>query len=341
MWEGTKTHMNTMLERLYTRMSTVLVWSDELITAMIVTFFAWWHILVEWPPWSAKTLAATTFAWCIKGYYNRIQFTPDLLPSDITGGRLFNQKTWSFETYQGPIMTNILLADEINRAPATVQSALLQAMAEWTVMVGLEQFVLPSPFFVIATQNPYLYEGTYPLSEAQTDRFLCAVQVWYWSVATEIEILNRHWSITKSQQDKSDDQWAFIAESDCIEAQSMIDEVYAHPSLVEYIARCIDASRNLNEYSLWDRSQYLQAWLSSRAGIGLMRCAKVYARREWRSYILPEDVKQCMMWVCSHRVRLSYAAAWTQYTAQAFIQDLIDAVPLVVTWKVWWFEPHA
>ena len=192
----------------------------------------------------------------------------------------------------------------------------------------MSKCTLPSPFFVIATQNPMLYEWTYPLSEAQTDRFLCAVSVWYWTVDHEIEILWRHWWVSLPRPTPTDTPTPHLTPQDCQAVQQEIDKIYTHPTLIEYIARCVDASRNPDQYELQDWSSYINQWLSSRAWIGLLRCAKVYAWREWRWYVLPEDVKQCMMRVCAHRIRLSYAAVWSSISAQQFIHDLIETVPL-------------
>ena len=315
------------IDALYTQMSETIVANQELLSVLILSYIAWGHILVQWPPWTAKTLTAKTFAGLVGESFSRIQFTPDLLPSDITWWRLFNQKTWEFEEYLGPISAWVVLADEINRAPATVQSALLQAMAEWTVTIWSTQYTLPDWFFVIGTQNPTSYEWTYPLSQVQTDRFLCMVDLTHLGREDEIGVLTKYWSVGEDPTSRSANQWNRLISYDQLkQIRVEVEQVYTHPTLIEYVASLLDASRTLKPYGLNDRTPYLSWWFSSRAWLGLLRTAKVYARWEWRDYCMPEDITQCAAWVLPHRVSLSYQAVWTDWTPKRFVYELLERV---------------
>jgi len=308
------------VDNLRAEMGKVIVGQSYLIDRLILGLLANGHILIEGVPGLAKSLAVQVLARTINTSYQRIQFTPDLLPADLLGTLVYNPKTGDFSTKKGPIFSNIILADEINRAPAKVQSALLEAMQEHQVTIGLETFPLSEPFMVLATQNPIEQEGTYPLPEAQVDRFMLKLILDYPNKKEEKEIMNRM-AVTDYEL-----QVQAVVESDeIIKAREVVNRIYIDEKVKDYILDIVFASREPEQYGL-DIKDYIQYGASPRATIYLTVAAKAYAFIKGRGYVTPQDVKTVGRDVLRHRVIVSYEAEAEDLTSEDIIRKIFDQV---------------
>ena len=302
-------------------MSSIIAGQSELMNKLIIAMLADGHILLEGLPGLAKTLMVKTLSDSIDTNFQRIQFTPDMLPADLLGTLVYNQKTGDFDIKKGPIFSNIILADEINRSPAKVQSALLEAMQERQITIGEETFLLDKPFLVMATQNPIEQEGTYPLPEAQVDRFLFKLIVKYPSLDDERIILRKN---SKSYQ--LEDVKSIVKANDIINAQKVIEEIYVDEKVEDYILNLIFATRDPSNNGLEDLSNIIDFGASPRATINLVRAAKARAFIEGRGYITPEDIRSIGADVLRHRIILSYEAEAEELTTEDVIQRLFEVV---------------
>ncbi|ANF22375.1 AAA family ATPase [Thermococcus piezophilus] len=293
-----------------------IVGKDEVLKLILTTILADGHILLEDLPGLAKTLMAKSFAKALGVDFKRVQFTPDLLPSDILGVSVFNQKTLEFEFKKGPIFTNILLADEINRAPPKTQSALLEAMQERQVTVEGKTYELPKPFIVIATQNPIEQEGTYPLPEAQLDRFLVRLRVGYPSKGEEIEILRRRMARKKEEVDIN----SILTPEEVVEMQRAIEDVYVSDAILEYITDIVIATRE-------DRKE-IEVGASPRGSLALLKLSRAYAALGGRDYVIPDDVKEIAVPALSHRFILKRELWYTKVSQESIMEKLIERVPV-------------
>ena len=308
------------MERILYEVKRIVVGQDHFLERVLVAILAQGHLLVEGVPGLAKTLTVKTLARTIRGTFKRIQFTPDLVPADLVGTRIYNQKTGEFNTSLGPVFANLLLADEINRAPAKVQSALLEVMQECQVTIAGETHRVPEPFLVMATQNPIETEGTYPLPEAQVDRFMMKVLVGYPSEEEEFVIVER---VTGAAQEV-----AAVATTDELAAlQRECRTGYVDPSLMQYAVRLVAATRNPERYGIKDIARYITYGASPRATIHLIEGARALAFLRGRAYVLPEDVSDLAPDVLRHRLSLSYEALADALTADALIQRIMQHVP--------------
>ena len=301
-----------------------IVWQDDLIKSMIIWLLAKWHILIEWVPGLAKTLTIDTLSKTLDLGFNRVQFTPDLLPSDLVWTEIYNAKTWEFLIKKWPIFNNFILADEINRAPSKVQSALLEAMAEKHITIWKETFDLEEPFIVLATQNPIEQSGTYRLPEAQLDRFMMKVNVEYGSKENEIEMykkLNNDYENIKVNK--------ILNKKQIKEIQSLLSEIYVSDNIYEYVSDIIEATRTPEKYGLENIWEYLSYGISPRWGLSLISWAKVLALMDSRSFVTPEDIKQIAMNVLSHRLSLNYEAVVNDVTNIDIIKQILDGVKVV------------
>ncbi len=299
----------------------IIVGQRYLIERLLVGILANGHILVEGVPGLAKTLSIKTLAQAINTKFQRIQFTPDLLPADLIGTLIYNPKEGIFTTKKGPIFANIILADEINRAPAKVQSALLEAMQERQVTIGENTFKLDEPFLVMATQNPIEQEGTYPLPEAQIDRFMLKVNIIYPNIEEEHKILKR-----MGFTNKNNDVNPVINSKDIISARKVIDEIYMDEKLEKYILDIVFATREPKKYKLAELSGLIQYGASPRATIYLSLAAKAYAFIQNRGYVTPQDVKSIGPDVLRHRVIVSYEAEAEEKTSDDIIKRIFDEI---------------
>jgi MoxR-like ATPase len=313
----------TPMERVLYEVKKVIVGQDHLLERLIVALLARGHILVEGVPGLAKTMAIKTLAEAIGGEFKRIQFTPDLVPADLVGTRIYNQKTGEFNTSLGPVFTNLLLADEINRAPAKVQSALLEVMQERQVTIGRDTFKVPDPFLVLATQNPIETEGTYPLPEAQVDRFMLKVLVGYPSQTEEFVIVERMTGLLQGVQ-------KVLTSEQLLGLQLEADRVYIDPALIEYAVRMVSATRNPQDYGLKELAHYVTFGASPRASINLILTARALAFVRGRDYALPQDVLDMVLDVMRHRLVLSYEALSDNITADFVLQKILDRIPIPV-----------
>jgi MoxR-like ATPase len=298
----------------------VIVGQDELIDGLILALLCNNHVLIEGVPGLAKTLSVTTLARMLQASFQRIQFTPDLLPADVIGTLIYNPKTGDFTTKKGPVFANIILADEINRAPAKVQSALLEAMQERQVTIGDGTYPLDDPFLVMATQNPIEQEGTYPLPEAQVDRFMFKIRVSYPNKAEEHEILKK-----MARTNPSVDIAPILTPADVKRLRALSDEIYMDEKIEEYIVSLVEASRNPEAYKLNIR-QYIRYGASPRASIYLAMASKANALIEGRGYVTPQDVKTIAMNVLRHRVILTYEAEAEEKTSEDIIEMILQTV---------------
>jgi MoxR-like ATPase len=309
------------LEEVLYRVKRVIVGQDVLLERMVVALAARGHLLVEGVPGLAKTLAVKTFAGALGVEFQRIQFTPDLVPADIVGTRIYNQKRGEFEVSLGPIFANLVLADEVNRAPAKVQSALLEAMQERQVTIGRETHPLPSPFLVMATQNPIESDGTYPLPEAQVDRFMLKVLVDYPSATEEFVIVERMVAgLETVQQTMSVEQLRQL--------QDAVRTVYVDPSLIEFAVAVASATRHPELVGLPELSPYITFGVSPRASINMVIAAQALALVRGRQYVLPEDLLTMAPDVLRHRLVLSYEALADDVTAQNVIDAVLNTIPV-------------
>ena len=303
--------------------SQVIVGQNELIDKILIGMLANGHILLEGVPGLAKTLTVNTLAKSINTSFQRIQFTPDMLPADLIGTLIFNQKTSGFETRKGPIFSNIILADEINRAPSKVQSALLEGMQERQVTIGESTYKLGNPFLVLATQNPIEQEGTYPLPEAQIDRFMMKLKVDYPDKDEERQILRSSARTDIVKQKKST-----IKATSIIKAQKAINDIYVDEKVEDYVLNLVFATRNPTKHGLEDLSQLIQYGASPRATINLILASKARAFLEGRGYITPEEVRYIGIDVLRHRIILTYEAEAEELTSEDIIQRLFDFIEI-------------
>lgn len=309
------------MERVLYEVKKVIVGQDHLLERLVVALLARGHILVEGVPGLAKTMTIKTLARTISGEYQRIQFTPDLMPADLIGTRIYNQKTGEFGTSLGPVFANLLLADEINRAPAKVQSALLEVMQEHQVTIGRQSYPVPSPFLVMATQNPIESEGTYPLPEAQVDRFMLKVIIGYPSATEEFVIVERMIGALQDVQ-------AVLDADDLAKLQVRADSVYVDPALIEYSVNLVTATRQPDKCNLNELEPYIQYGASPRASINMILAGRALAFVRGREYALPQDVRDVALDVLRHRIVLSYEALSDDVTSDQIVEKLMKAVPM-------------
>ena len=312
---------SNFIDNLKQGMSQVILGQEELVNKILISMLANGHILLEGVPGLAKTLMVKTLAKLIETNFQRIQFTPDMLPADLLGTLIYNQRTGEFDTRKGPIFSNIILADEINRSPAKVQSALLEAMQERQVTIGENTFVLDVPFLVMATQNPIEQEGTYPLPEAQVDRFMFKLIVDYPDRSSERLVLRQN---TKSFN--IDEINSIISPNDILDAQSVIHDIYVDEKVEDYVLNLIFATRNPDSHGLSDLEGIIDFGASPRATINLVRAAKARAFTEHRGYITPEDIRYIGADVLRHRVILTYEAEAEEITPEDVIQRLFEVI---------------
>ncbi|MFN8518060.1 MAG: AAA family ATPase [Chloroflexota bacterium] len=311
------------VERVLYEVKRVIVGQDHLLERLLVALLARGHILVEGVPGLAKTMAIKTLADTIGGRFRRIQFTPDLVPADLVGTRIFDQKAGEFTTWLGPVFANLLLADEINRAPAKVQSALLEVMQEHQVTIGLETHRVPDPFLVLATQNPIESEGTYQLPEAQVDRFMLKVLVGYPSPSEEFVIVERQIGPPLAAQ-------PVLTAAQLGDLQRQADAVYVDPALIEYAVRMVSATRAPEQHGIRELGRYITFGASPRASINLILSAKALAFVRGRDYALPQDVLDMALDVLRHRLVLSYEALTDDVTADDLLRTIIARIPIPV-----------
>ncbi len=316
----TSNNHRPMEEVLY-EVKKIIVGQDRLLERLVVALLARGHILVEGVPGLAKTMAIKTLAASIGGQFQRIQFTPDLVPADLVGTRIYNQKTGEFNTSLGPVFTNLLLADEINRAPAKVQSALLEVMQERQVTIGRETHQVPNPFLAMATQNPIESEGTYPLPEAQVDRFMLKVLVKYPSQTEEFVIVERMSGPLQVVQQVIDTR-------QLLDLQKEADAVYVDPALIEYAVKLVTATRNPRLVGQNELAPFILYGASPRAPINLILAGRALAYIRGRSYALPQDVRDLALDVIRHRMILSYEALVDNITADDILKRILDALPM-------------
>ena len=301
-------------------MNQVIVGQRHLIDSLLISLLSGGHILLEGVPGLAKTLAIKTLSQLIDVRYNRIQFTPDLLPADVIGTQIYSQKDESFHVKKGPVFANFVLADEINRAPAKVQSALLEAMQEHQVTIGDTAFTLPDPFLVMATQNPVEQEGTYMLPEAQVDRFMLKVIIDYPTIEDEKLI------VRENLQDKMPEVKSIVSANDIFDARKIVEEVYLDDKILQYIADVVFATRYPERYQLSDLKQMITFGGSPRASINLAKASRAYAFVKHRGYVVPEDVRAVAYDVLRHRIGLSYEAEATNLTAEEVVREVLNKV---------------
>jgi MoxR-like ATPase len=311
------------MERVLYEVKKVIVGQDHLLERLIVALLARGHILVEGVPGLAKTMAIKTLAEAIGGEFKRVQFTPDLVPADLVGTRIYNQKTGEFNTSLGPVFTNLLLADEINRAPAKVQSALLEVMQERQVTIGRESFKVPNPFLVLATQNPIETEGTYALPEAQVDRFMLKVLIGYPNSTEEFVIVERMTGVLQAVQ-------KVLTTDQLVELQKKVDQVFVDPALIEYSVKMVTATRQPKDVNLKELEHYILYGASPRASINLILTGRALAFVRGRDYVLPQDVLDMALDVMRHRLVLSYEALSDNVRGDEILKKIIDRIPVPV-----------
>jgi MoxR-like ATPase len=309
------------LERVMFEVKRVIVGQERMVERMMVGLLAQGHCLLEGVPGVAKTLAVETLAKTVSGTFARLQFTPDLVPSDIVGTRIYRTGSERFDTELGPIMANFVLADEINRAPAKVQSALLEVMAERQVSIGGERFVVPSPFLVLATQNPIESEGVYPLPEAQRDRFLMKINVDYPTMAEEREIVYRMGVDPPVAN-------PVISTTELLRLQATSGRVFVHHAIVDYVVRLVVATREPARHGMADVAQWIAYGASPRASLGLIAAGRAMALLRGRDYVLPQDVLDIATDVLPHRMVLSYDAIADGITAAQATRRVLQTIPL-------------
>jgi MoxR-like ATPase len=308
------------MEHLLYEVKKVVVGQDHFLERVLVALLAGGHLLVEGVPGLAKTLTVNTLARALQGKFRRIQFTPDLLPADLIGTRTYSQKSGEFSTALGPVFTNLLLADEINRAPAKVQSALLEVMQEYQVTIAGETHPVPAPFTVIATQNPIETEGTYPLPEAQVDRFMMKVLVGYPTEEEEFVIVERMTGPRSAV-------CAVTTTEELLAAQRTVRTLYVDPALITYAVRLVGATRHPGRVGLKDLAPMIQFGASPRASIYLIECGRALAYLRGRDYVLPEDVTDIALDVMRHRIVLSYEAMAEGLSADELLGRLMRSIP--------------
>lgn len=311
----------TLLERALFEVKRVIVGQDRMVERMVVALLARGHCLLEGVPGVAKTLAVDTLATVVGGSFGRVQFTPDLVPADIMGTRIYRQSSEKFDVELGPVFVNFLLADEINRAPAKVQSALLEVMSERQVSIGGETHRVPDPFLVMATQNPIEQEGVYPLPEAQRDRFLMKIVVGYPTAAEEREIVYRM-GVAPPEPD------SVFTTADLVALQRKADQVFVHNALIDYAVRLVLATRSPAEHGLPDVAHHIQYGASPRASLGLVRATRALALLRGRDYALPQDVQDIAPDILRHRLVLSYDALADEVPPDHIVGRVLATIPL-------------
>jgi MoxR-like ATPase len=311
---------SAFIDLLMQEIGKVIVGQKAMVERLIVGLLGNGHILLEGVPGLAKTLAIKSLASAMKAKYQRIQFTPDLLPADLVGTMIYNQKDGKFLIKKGPVFANFILADEINRAPAKVQSALLEAMQERQVTIGEETFYLEEPFLVLATQNPIEQEGTYPLPEAQVDRFMLKVKITYPTKSEELSIMRQNVSETALQINP------VISPEDILNARNLIQEVYVDEKIEKYILDIVFATRNPKDYGLDNLTNLISYGASPRATINLALGAKAMAFIKRRGYVIPEDVRGICLDVLRHRIAVTYEAEAEEITPEYVIQEILNKI---------------
>ena len=319
--------LNEMIERhsafvtnLQTGMGQVIIGQKHLVESLLIGLLSDGHILLEGLPGLAKTLAIKTLSDLIDADFSRIQFTPDLLPADVVGTMVYSQKSEDFKVKQGPVFANFVLADEINRAPAKVQSALLEAMQERQVTIGKQTFKLPEPFLVMATQNPIEQEGTYPLPEAQVDRFMLKVVIGYPELSEEKRIIRQNITGEKIEVKP------LLKPQDIVEARKVVRQVYIDEKIEQYIADIVFATRFPDKYGMKEMKDYISFGASPRASINLALAARAYAFIKRRGYVIPEDVRAVAHDVLRHRIGLSYEAEANNLTTDEIVSRILNSV---------------
>jgi len=311
---------SAFVEKLLSEVGRVIIGQRYMVERLVIGLLANGHVLLEGVPGLAKTLTVNTVAKVIDGKFNRIQFTPDLLPADLLGTLIYNQKNGSFTTHKGPIFANLILADEINRSPAKVQSALLEAMQERQVTIGDETFKLEDPFLVMATQNPIEQEGTYPLPEAQVDRFMLKLKVGYPTKDEELKII-RQMGDGESPQPK-----AVVMPKDIVSARKLVNQVYMDEKIERYIVDIVFATRDPEGYGLQDLKPLLAFGASPRASLSLKAAAKAHAFLRRRGYVTPDDVKAIGLDVLRHRVLITYEAEAEEVTSEDIVRRVLNHI---------------
>jgi len=312
---------SAFVDKVRTELSSVIVGQEYMIDRLLIGLLTEGHVLLEGVPGLAKTLTVSSLAQVIQTKFQRIQFTPDLLPADLIGTLIFNQKEGDFTVKKGPIFANIILADEINRSPAKVQSALLEAMQERQVTIGEKTFKLDNPFLVLATQNPVEQEGTYPLPEAQVDRFMLKIKIGYPTEAQELEIMRRMAKTSRPEPLKP-----VIKPADILKAREVVQDIYMDEKVERYIIDLIFATRKPEAYKLKDLDGLIQYGASPRASINLNLASRGHAFLEHRAYVTPEDVRAMAMDVLRHRIILTYEAEAENISSEDVIDRILSTV---------------
>jgi len=311
---------SAFVDTLQSEIGKVIIGQKHLVERLLVGLIANGHILLEGVPGLAKTLSVKTLAAAIQAKFQRIQFTPDLLPADLIGTMIYNQKDGSFQTRKGPIFANFILADEINRSPAKVQSALLEAMQERQVTIGEQTFLLPEPFLVLATQNPIEQEGTYPLPEAQVDRFMLKVKIGYPTKDEELRIMRSN--VNQVQPSIK----SVVSPGDILRTRNVVREIYMDEKIERYILDIVFATRSPKDYKLNNLTQLISYGASPRATINLALGAKAYAFIKRRGYVIPEDVRAISLDVLRHRVAITYEAEAEEVTSEQVVQEVLNKI---------------
>ncbi|WP_291720253.1 AAA family ATPase [Bernardetia sp.] len=311
------------IERVYSEMGKVVVGQRYMVNRLLIGLFTQGHVLLEGVPGLAKTLTVNTLAKVLDLGFQRIQFTPDLLPADLIGTMIYNQNKGEFEVKKGPIFSNIILADEINRSPAKVQAALLEAMQERQVTIGETTFKLDKPFLVLATQNPVDQEGTYPLPEAQVDRFMMKVFISYPDKASELEIMRR-----MANTNYKEEVNPILSSDEVFAIREAINQVKMNEQLEEYVVELIFATRFPRDFGLKEESKFVQFGVSPRAGIALNRASKARAFMEGRDYVIPEDIKEVIYDIFGHRIILNFEAEAEGITTRNIIDGILQKVAI-------------
>lgn len=314
---------SVFLDQIQNELHKVLIGQKKMVQRLLMGLLAEGHILLEGVPGLAKTLAVKSLAQAIHTSFHRIQFTPDLLPSDLIGTLIYNQKNSSFDVKKGPIFANIILADEINRAPAKVQAALLEAMQEKQVSIGDNTYKLDEPFLVLATQNPIEQEGTYPLPEAQVDRFMLKVKVDYPSQEEEMQMLDLLTSNTLPETIKS-----VVEPEQILKARTVVRTIYVDEKIHKYVTDIVFATRYPERFDLEKLRDLIDVGASPRASLNLVKAAKANAFLQHRGYVTPEDIRECAMDVLRHRILLSFEAEAEDITVEDVISDIFEAIPV-------------
>ncbi len=314
-------HSATFIDKIHSEIGKIIIGQNHMVERLLIGLLSNGHILLEGVPGLAKTLAIKSLASTINAKFSRIQFTPDLLPADVIGTMIYNQQKNEFVVRKGPIFANFILADEINRAPAKVQSALLEAMQERQVTIGNDSYLLEEPFLVLATQNPIEQEGTYPLPEAQVDRFMLKVIIDYPSKTEEQAIIRQN--VLNMQQPRIN---AVVSSSEILNARQLVREVYMDEKVEQYIINIVFASRYPEQYNLSKIKPLISYGGSPRASINLALAAKTYAYLNKRGYVIPEDVRNICKDVLRHRIGLTYEAEAENVNAEMIIDELLKAV---------------